>query len=53
MKSRKQLFGKIGIVLLIGGATLYIWLSAFTPACVQEMFEHKYMTYSDIAAVGK
>ena len=53
MKSRKRLLSKIGTVLLVGGAVLYIWLSAFTPACVQEMFEHKYMTYSDIASVGK
>ena len=53
MESHKRLFGKIGIVLLVGSAALYIWLSAFTPACVQEMFEHKYMTYSDIAAIGK
>lgn len=53
MESHKRLLSKIDAVLLLSGVVLYIWLSAFTPACAQEMFENEYMTYSDIAAIGK
>ena len=53
MKHHKNLFSKISILLLIISAFLYIWLSAFTPVCMQEIFENRYITYSDIGAINK